>query len=220
MSEARRGRPPQISRDAVLGAAERLAAQHGADELSMRRLAVELGVSPMALYRHVPDKDALLVALLDRQVAALQRPRLPRDPRARLAAIFRWLYDGLDERPWVVDLLTRGDLIAPSVVWAMEDILAAFTRLGLTPRQAVDAYLTAWRFTVGTLVIRHASLRTLAKLEREPVQARVVRTADATATPLLAETGPYWAQARAEYDYDAGLRAVLDGLLTPGKPSA
>ncbi|HEY7048598.1 MAG TPA: helix-turn-helix domain-containing protein [Jatrophihabitantaceae bacterium] len=219
MSQARRGRPPQISRDAVLEAAERLATRHGADALTMRRLAVELGVSPMALYRHVPDKDALLVALLDRQVAVLHRPRLPRDPRARLAVIFRWLYDGLDDRPWVVDLLTRGDLIAPSVVWAMEDILAAFTRLGLTAHQAVDAYLTAWRFTVGTLVIRHASRRTLAKLEHEPVQMRVVRTADAGATPLLAETGPYWAQARAEYDYDAGLRAVLNGLLTPGKPS-
>jgi predicted enzyme related to lactoylglutathione lyase/AcrR family transcriptional regulator len=211
----RRGRPTQLSRDAVLDAAERLAAERGADTLTMRAVAAELGVSPMALYRHVSDKDGLLVAVLDRQVASLQRPRLPRDPRARLERLFRWLHDGLDERPWVVELLTRGDLMAPSVTWAMEEILRCFVLLGLSERRAVDGYLTAWRYTVGTLVIRHATRRTEATLARAPIQLQALHRVDPSAAPLIAATARYWAAARRDFDYAAGLAALVEGLVSP-----
>ena len=207
------GRPPQLSRDAVLDAAERLAAAGGADALTMRVLARELGVSPMALYRHVTDKDALLVAIMDRQVASLPRPRLPREPRARLVRLSRWIHDGLDDRPWVVELLTRGDLMAPSVLWATEEMLGCFVALGLSERRAVDAYLTVWRYTVGTLVIRHASLRTAAALTRAPVQSTAVRSVDPGRAPLLAATAAYWPGARERFDYVTGLAAVIDGLV-------
>src|SRR6267143_6479832 len=81
------------------------------------RLSRELGSSTMALYRHVRDRDELLLLLLDRAAAKLPRPRLPRDPRQRLLVLFKFLYDGLDRSPWVVRVLVNGDLMAPSVLW-------------------------------------------------------------------------------------------------------
>jgi AcrR family transcriptional regulator len=86
-----------------------------------------------ALYRHVRDRDELLVLLLDRAAGELPRPRLPREPRRRLLVLFKFLYDGLDRSPWVVPVLVKGDLMAPSVLWLTEEIVAAFVAAGMTP---------------------------------------------------------------------------------------
>lgn len=211
-SPARRGRPPRLSLDAIIDVAARLIREDGVDAVSMRRVAGELDATPMALYRHVSGRDALLVAVLNRDVDTLDSPELPETPGRRVEELFLFLYNALDERPWVVDVLSRGDLYAPSVRWAIEEIIAGFVALGLTPRAAVDAYLTVWRYTVGTLIIKHRSRRQEATLDREPVQSTAMRQADAAELPLIAETSDYWPIARADFDYSAGLRAVLAGL--------
>jgi AcrR family transcriptional regulator len=48
----------------VFLAARELFDQGGADGISMRRIADKVGITPMAIYRHYPDKDALLNALM------------------------------------------------------------------------------------------------------------------------------------------------------------
>ncbi len=54
-----------LSRHRVLRAAVALADQAGIDSLSMRKLAEELGVVPMALYKHVANKEELLDGMID-----------------------------------------------------------------------------------------------------------------------------------------------------------
>lgn len=168
----------------------------------------------MALYRHVDSRDSLLVAVLGREVESLVRPDLPKDPAGRVESIFVWLFDELDTRPWVVEVLSRGDLYAPSIRWAIEEILAGFVALGLTAKAAVDAYLTVWRYLVGTLIIKHRTIATTSGLDREPVQTSAMRGADAADYPLIAETGNYWPQARTEFDFAAGVRTIVAGLVS------
>ena len=60
---------PRLSRDAILDRALAIADADGVDALSVRRLARELGVTPMALYWHFENKEALLHALGDRLLA-------------------------------------------------------------------------------------------------------------------------------------------------------
>src|ERR1044072_6481479 len=62
---------PRLSRDAILDRALAVADAEGIDAVSVRRLARELGVTPMALYWHFDDKNALLYALGDRLLAGL-----------------------------------------------------------------------------------------------------------------------------------------------------
>ena len=59
------GRTPQISREAVLAAALRLADERGLEAVTMHAVAKVLNVTPMALYRHVDDKNALLDGLVE-----------------------------------------------------------------------------------------------------------------------------------------------------------
>jgi AcrR family transcriptional regulator len=63
-----------LNRERVLGVAVGLADREGIDGLSMRRLAAELGVVPMALYKHVANKDELLDGMIDVVVGEIDPP--------------------------------------------------------------------------------------------------------------------------------------------------
>jgi AcrR family transcriptional regulator len=80
-------------RDRLCDVAERLFAEHGAEAVTIRQLAAELGVSAMTPYRYFKDKDAILAAVraraFDRHADALEaaRARGGADPAARANAI-------------------------------------------------------------------------------------------------------------------------------------
>ncbi len=64
----------RLSREVVLRAAVALADEHGIGHLSMRTLAETLGVVPMALYKHVANKEDLLDGMLDVITAEIAPP--------------------------------------------------------------------------------------------------------------------------------------------------
>lgn len=69
-----RGRPPRgagLDHERILQEALALLDEGGGHGLSMRALAARLGVSPMSLYRHVGDRDALLRAVAERVYAGV-----------------------------------------------------------------------------------------------------------------------------------------------------
>jgi AcrR family transcriptional regulator len=77
-----------LRRELVLEAAFAVAEREGLERLSMRLVARELGVSTMALYRHVANKDDLLDGLVERLLGELELPddSLPWDERLRTLA--------------------------------------------------------------------------------------------------------------------------------------
>jgi AcrR family transcriptional regulator len=97
----------RLTREAVLEAAIELADAGGPDALSLRRLARELGVTPMALYRHVRDKDDLLDGIADRLYTELELPRAGEDWWEGLARLARSTRKLVLARPWSVPLFAR-----------------------------------------------------------------------------------------------------------------
>lgn len=63
-----------LTRDAVIDAALARVDSDGLEALSFRRLAADLGVTPMALYRYVASKDELLAAIVDRAYGEFELP--------------------------------------------------------------------------------------------------------------------------------------------------
>jgi AcrR family transcriptional regulator len=204
----RPGRRAQLSRDAVLEAADAILRSEGVEAVTIRRVAESLGVSPMALYRHVADKDDLLVLLIDRLAQRLRYPPLPAEPRARLLTIWRTLYEGLAEHPWLPEVLARRRMIAPSVLAAVEEIHAAFCEAGLSLEEAVLAYRLVWQFTLGALLVRAGRTP-----DRPSVQEAVRGAPDADRYPLLARAAAAWRQAYGRDTYHADLEVLLDALL-------
>ncbi|MCG8409310.1 MAG: TetR/AcrR family transcriptional regulator, partial [Phycisphaerales bacterium] len=61
-----RGRPARLSREEIVSVVKRMLEEDGGGgTLSMRRIADELGSSPMSIYRHVESMDHLIVLVLD-----------------------------------------------------------------------------------------------------------------------------------------------------------
>jgi TetR/AcrR family transcriptional regulator, tetracycline repressor protein len=86
------GRTDPLTVDAIVDAACALIADAGLPALSMRRLGVALGVDPMAVYHHVPNKRELLSLVTARLVGAmaLPAPDDPWDSRVRRWAMAYW----------------------------------------------------------------------------------------------------------------------------------
>lgn len=89
-SQRRDTRPKGVTRDAIAAAAAVICEEHGLEALSMRRVAVALGVTPMALYHHVRGKDDLIEVLTEhvREQVVVDHD-LP--PRAQLLALLEQL---------------------------------------------------------------------------------------------------------------------------------
>ncbi|WDV53927.1 helix-turn-helix domain containing protein [Streptomyces coeruleorubidus] len=208
------GRPRRIEAGQIVDVTRRIIQEEGVEAVSMRRVAKEVGATPMALYHHVRDKDQLLMLVLSGMAAQVPRPDLPEEPRDRLLATAVHMYAVLSEMTWVVDVLSLGDLTDKGALWMTEEIIDCAIRCGLTPRQAVHAYRTVWYVVHGTLVFRRADERRAASDPgRRPFFPSLVTPADAAELPRLAALSEQWEEITGDYDVAAQLAAVVDGLL-------
>lgn len=129
-----------------------MAEAEGVGGLTIRRVAAELGAAPMAIYRHVKDKQELILALLEDVAEGL--PPLPGDedtPRERLVAAFAGVDGYLARHVWVVEILRQGELFAPRAATLFVWTLDRFAELGLDDRQGTDAYAQLWWYVLGHL---------------------------------------------------------------------
>ncbi|MFI2235139.1 GntR family transcriptional regulator [Streptomyces chrestomyceticus] len=99
--------PPALSRDRIVRAGVRIADAEGLRSLSMRRVAAEFGASSMALYRHVANKDELVMLMADATFAEIELPDpAPRHWRARMEAGARLQWQLYQRHPWVAQWLS------------------------------------------------------------------------------------------------------------------
>ncbi|MER7769209.1 TetR/AcrR family transcriptional regulator [Kitasatospora sp. NPDC096140] len=209
------GRPPRISREEVVGAARRIVTEEGVGKLTMRRLAAEVGSTPMALYHHVRDKEELLVLLLDDHAARTLTPTgLPAEPRERVVTAAAAIHRALAACPWIVEVLTADDLMSTHALWFVEQIVDGLVDCGLPPERAVQGYRAIWYYTAGEIVVRATAARRRAADDRPTYREQVFAGLDPVALPRLAEVGEHWERLTAEDTYEDGLRSLVAGLLT------
>ncbi|MFI1768369.1 TetR/AcrR family transcriptional regulator [Streptomyces sp. NPDC020800] len=208
------GRPARISREEIIETGRRIATEEGVDRLTMRRLAKEVGTTPMALYHHVRDKEELLVLLLDDYATrTFRRPELPADPHERIVVAAVAIHEVLAACPWIVEVLTADDLMSTSALWFVEQIVDGLVDCGLTPERAVHGYRAIWYYTAGEIVVRTAAARRRAADERPTYREQVFAGIDPGEYPRLAQVADRWAPLTAEDTYLVQLRALVEGLL-------
>lgn len=96
-----------LSRERVVAAAVRVADAEGLRGLSMRRVAAEFGVSSMALYRHVANKDELVLLMADAAFAGVELPQpAPQGWRDRMEAGARLQWELYQRHPWLAQYLS------------------------------------------------------------------------------------------------------------------
>jgi AcrR family transcriptional regulator len=121
-----------LTKDRVLAAAVELADEGGVQAISMRRLAQELGVVPMALYKHVANKDEMLDGMIDVVVAEIDPPdpKLEWKPavRTRILSARRALL----RHPWASRVMESRTDPTPTILAYMDSMIAMFRAGGFS----------------------------------------------------------------------------------------
>jgi TetR/AcrR family tetracycline transcriptional repressor len=154
-------RQPRLSRDAILDRALAVADAEGIDAVSVRRLARDLGVTPMALYWHVDDKNALLHALGDRLLGGLdlrvdERVPWPEQLRAFVVSFTAVLRAHPSAAMLIGSLPT---VASENALGATEVALDILRRAGFSPEEA--AHIT-------TQIVRTTTSMVIAELDVIP----------------------------------------------------
>lgn len=136
-----RGPKRGLTLEGIARAGIGLADAEGLGAVSMQRVAGELAVTKMALYRYVPGKAELVALMVE---AAMPVPAVPGVAaaggwRERLAAWAGELYVGLRRHPWLLEATVGVRVMGPRELEWMERALAALEGCGLTGAEAMDA---------------------------------------------------------------------------------
>lgn len=208
-SRRRRGPGPALDRDRVVGAALGLVDREGVAALSLRRLAAELGVTPMAVYWHVRDKAELLDLIGERLFEMVEVPPAAGGWRAQLRAIHRAMLVPLLEHPDAVGLMVGRARFGPAGIALFERILSVLLGAGLAPEAALAAYQSLYLFQLGFAATAH---RSPAFRAVQAEGAAYLRSLDPAQFPAIATVSPSIGPGSLEEQYAAGLEVVLAGI--------
>jgi AcrR family transcriptional regulator len=115
-----------LSRDRVLRAAVALADDAGIDSLSMRKLAHDLGVVPMALYKHVANKDELLDGMVDVVVGEIDPPAPGTDWKRAVRQRILSARQALLRHPWASWVIESRTTPTPMVLEYLDSMIGMF----------------------------------------------------------------------------------------------
>jgi AcrR family transcriptional regulator len=121
-----------LSRERVLSTAVALADREGVEAISMRRLSSELGVVPMALYKHVANKDELLDGMLDVVVEEFDPPRTDLEWKDAVRERILSARRALLRHPWASRVMETRTEPTPVVMAYMDSMIRMFRDGGFT----------------------------------------------------------------------------------------
>jgi len=221
---AARGPAPSHSREEITRAAVKLADTQGIEAVSMRAIAVELGVGAASLYRYVARKDELIELMVDAVIGDDLEFEVGGSWREDLRSFAQGLRAMTLRHPWMAVPSAGLRNFGPKTAGCYERVLGAVDGLGLeidemlVMVETLDAYVRGRVFEELSEqeAVRRSGLdqeqwmrtqipyiESLIASGRYPLLTRVVLDARAPHDPD-----------RLEHGFDLGLERVLDGLAT------
>jgi TetR/AcrR family transcriptional regulator, tetracycline repressor protein len=154
MTPRKPGPKTALSRDVFVRAALAIVDAEGLDALSMRRLGAEVGVDPMAAYRHFPNKDALLDGVVEAVIAEVDLTTDPSTPwRAQIEVLARAYRAALLAHPSVAPLAASRPLGTPGSLRLAERSLEVLESAGVARHAAILAVNAMGIFVNGVVLV-------------------------------------------------------------------
>ena len=211
---------PRLTKSAVVGRALELADRDGVDALTIRRLATELGVTPMALYWHFRSKEDLLAGLSDHIWSEVD---LDFDRSApwpdQLRAMMRSLVEVMRAHPAGAQLVLMNEKEGEGPMRAAEIALGLLRGAGFDPEQASEI-TRAGLWTALSLVMSEpgfepdvkASLTEAERVEHQRRKQVKIALLPADQYPRLVECAVPFTTVNPDFHYRFGIDLFIAGV--------
>lgn len=208
------GRRAPLTRERVMRGALAVAEASGIAGLTMRSLAAELGVKPMALYHHVAGKEEIVDGIVDHVFSQIDLPPDDTDWRTAIRRRATSARRVLVRHPWAITLMDSRRAPGPATLRQHDAVLGTLRRAGFSVVMTAHAYSLIDAYVFG-FAVQEAAL---------PFDSpeSVAEVAESVQAQFAAGDYPHLVELMTEhalqpgYDYGAefefGLDLVLDGL--------
>lgn len=154
MNDSKKGK--YQNKSVYLNAALNIIKENGVDKLTMRKVARDLEVSPMAIYKHFTNKEELLKAVLDEFIARADvLPKDELDWEAWLTHVALKMNSTLRVNSNWLPLLGTFE-VGENALTISFKVIEKLQQAGFSNQQAVDAYLTMIHLVLGAVSIQAA----------------------------------------------------------------
>ncbi len=211
-----------LTRKRILETARKLADAEGLDAVTMRRLAVELGVEAMSLYHHIPNKDALLDGIVETIIGEVNTAATESNGahwRSALRARCLTARDVMVRHQWAPGLIGTRTTIPASVIFYYENILGLLVEGGFSYALAHKALHALGSMPLGFVQELFSPAATGGSLDEDAMEEEFEKIAEAlpnltamVASEIHAHDGDVlgWCDSREEFEFTLDL--LLDGL--------
>jgi AcrR family transcriptional regulator len=202
-----------LNKERIVAVSVALAATEGFEAVSMRRIADLLGAAPMALYRHVANKEDLVDGMVDAVFGQMYPPAIHGRWNAELRKRGVSARAALQRHPWAIGLMETRVHPGPASAVHHNATLGCLREAGFPFRDAVHAYNLLDCYTYG-FVLQEQTIP-FETPEESVEMAQITVGEKGSEFPYLAEVVSEFATSGG-YDYakefEFGLDFILDGL--------
>ena len=206
-------RRPRLNRDRVLQAAVALADETGLEGFSMRGLAQELGVVPMALYKHIANKEELLDGMVDIVFSEMESPSPGEEWRSGLRRRALSARQALSRHTWAIGRMESRHP-GPANLTHHNATMGCLREAGFSFDMAIHAYSVQDAYVYGfALQERDLGFET-PDSAGQAAQRRAESVATSEDYPYLVEIVTRLPETgyNPAVEFEWGLELILDGL--------
>jgi AcrR family transcriptional regulator len=203
-----------LSRERVLRGAVAIADEDGIAALTMRSLAQELGVKPMALYYHVANKAQILDGIVDLVFSEIDLPNPDGDWRAELIRRSNSARRVLRRHSWAVGLMESRKNPGPATLRHHNAVIGTLRAAGFTVEMTAHAYALLDSYVYG-FAVQEASLPFNGPDTVPDIAEPMIRQFSAGEYPHLVElTTEHVLKPGYDFgdEFEFGLNMILDAL--------
>ena len=212
--------------DAIVEAAIDWADENGLVSLTMRELAAKVGVKPMTLYSHIPDKATLLALMMDQAFGAFSLDLTERATWSeRLRAVIEANYNHYIRHPWLARSHDEQPPLGPGSLAKYERELSALQALEISDEDTDAVLALVLNFTRSSALNAHtrAQSGTTNKEWWETVGPFLQQVLGEDEFPLASRIGSaagakLMGAYNADHEYSFGTERIVDAVAIMRRP--
>ncbi len=190
-----------------------LADEAGLRTFSMRRLAQELGVVPMALYKHVANKEELLDGMVDIVFGEIELPPEDSDWRSAMRRRAISTHEALIRHTWAIGMMESRHP-GPANLRNHDAVMGCLRRAGFLFKMAIHAYSVQDAYIYGFALQEMDTAFETPDSAGQAAQRRAETIGGLESYPYLAEIAEQLPGSGYDnsVEFAWGLDLILDGL--------